>query len=374
MRLLYVVSEDWYFLSHRLPMARAARAAGFDVHVATRVSGGAPAIAAEGFTVHDIPFARGTLSPLHSLRTIAAIRRVYRSVAPAIVHHVALQSAVLGSLAALGHPAVAVNALTGFGYTFTSGSMKARLLRGAIERLLRLLLNRRNAVALVQNPDDREMLRSIGVADGRIVLIPGSGVDIGSLKPMPEPDGPVTIAFVGRLLDDKGIRTLIEAHRLLRQGGSNVELLIAGTPDPANPASVTEQEASGWNSEAGVTWLGQVSDIAGLWARAHIAVLPSHREGLPKSLLEAAACGRPMIATDVPGCREVVIADRTGLLVPVGDARALAKAIARLAETPALRARYGTAARELAVSTFSDTAIGRQIIELYRRACGAATA
>ena len=123
---------------------------------------------------------------------------------------------------------------------------------------------------------------------------------------MPEPPGAPTIAFVGRLLADKGIRTLIEAHRLLRERGSNVELLIAGTPDPANPASVSAQEAAGWSREPGITWLGHVEDISALWARAHIAVLPSRREGLPKSLLEAAACGRPMIATDVPGCREIV--------------------------------------------------------------------
>jgi glycosyltransferase involved in cell wall biosynthesis len=174
------------------------------------------------------------------------------------------------------------------------------------------------------------------------------------------------VGFVGRLLDHKGIRTLVAAHRLLRDKGLPIELLIAGTPDPANPASVSPQEVATWSHEAGITLLGYVDDIATVWARAHIAVLPSRREGLPKSLIEAAACGRPMVATDVPGCCEVVRPD-TGLLVPTGDPAALAQAIATLAESPDLRARYGAAARTLAVERFSADAIGRATADLYRR-------
>jgi glycosyltransferase involved in cell wall biosynthesis len=366
LRLLYVVTEDWYFLSHRLPMARAARAAGFEVHVATRVVDGAAAIAAEGFALHPVPFVRGRLSPLGAIASIGALRRVHRIVAPAIAHHVALQTAILGSIAAIGRSVICINALTGLGYTFASASPKARLLRPIIGALLRLLLNRPGQIVLIQNPDDRDGMLSLGIAAERIALIPGSGVDVDALKPLPEPQGPPTIAFVGRLLDDKGIHTLIRAHRLLRQRGSNVELLIAGTPDPANPASVTEAEAKGWNREPGITWLGQVEDIAGLWARAHIAVLPSRREGLPMSLLEAAACGRPMVATDVPGCREIVRSGETGLLVRYGDPQALAEAIEMLAASSELRARLGAAARQLAVERFSASAIGQQTVELYR--------
>jgi glycosyltransferase involved in cell wall biosynthesis len=173
-------------------------------------------------------------------------------------------------------------------------------------------------------------------------------------------------AFVGRLLADKGIHTLVAAQRIVHQH-ADVRLLIAGLPDAANPASVTDQEALAFGREPGVTWLGHVDDIAGLWARSHVAVLPSRREGLPKSLLEAAACGRPMIATDVPGCREIVLPDRTGLLVPFDDAPALAGAILKLAAAPELRAQYGAAARRLAVERFSAEAIGQQTVELYRR-------
>jgi glycosyltransferase involved in cell wall biosynthesis len=366
LRLLYVVTEDWYFLSHRLPMARAARDAGFEVHVATRVVDGAAAIRAEGFVLHPVPFVRGRVAPFGTVATIRALRDIHRNVAPAIVHHVALQATILGSIAAAGLAASTVNALTGLGYTFTSGNAKAMLLRPILSALLRLLLNRPRQVVLVQNPDDRDSMLSLGIAPERIATIPGSGVDVDMLQPHPEPLGAPTIAFVGRLLADKGIRTLIEGHRLLRERGSKVELLIAGTPDPANPGSVSAQEVAGWSREPGITWLGHVDDIPALWARAHIAVLPSRREGLPKSLLEAAACGRPMIATDVPGCREIVIPGETGLLVPYDDPPALARAIETLATSPALRTRYGAAARRLAVARFSAEAIGRQTVDLYR--------
>jgi glycosyltransferase involved in cell wall biosynthesis len=370
LRLLYVVTEDWYFLSHRLPMARAARAAGFEVHVATRVAAGAEAIRAEGFALHPVPFVRGRISPTGTMATIRALRQVHRSVAPDIAHHVSLQASVLGSIAALGRPVACINAFTGLGYAFTSDTPKTRLLRPVFGSLLRGLLNRSRQTTLVQNPDDRAGLEALGIDATRIALIPGSGVDVDGLKAQPEPVGPITVAFVGRLLADKGIHTLVAAQRLLRQRGSNIELLIAGTPDPANPASLSPSEAEALNAEPGITWLGHVADIAGLWARAHIAVLPSRREGLPKSLLEAAACGRPMIAADVPGCREVVLHGETGLRFPVDDAQALADTIETLAKSPEQRARYGEAARRLAVERFSAQAIGRQTVDLYRRVVG----
>lgn len=365
MRLLYVVTEDWYFLAHRLPMARAAKAAGFEIHVATRVRDGAAAIAAEGFTLHPVPFMRGRLSLLATIKTVLALRRIHRAIAPAIFHHISLQACILGSLSALGRRIAGINALTGFGFVFSSDTMKARLLRPLIVKLLQTLLDRPGRIVLVENPDDRQTLMSLGISEQRIKLIPGSGVDIDTLRPLPEPTGPPTAAFVGRLLDDKGVRTLVAAHRLLRQSGSQIELLIAGTPDAANPASVSEDEAAGWSREPGITWLGHVSNIVSLWARAHIAVLPSRREGMPMSLLEAAACGRPMIATDVPGCREIVRPDHTGILVPVDDAPALAAAIDKLATSPDDRHRYGTAARRLVVEHFSAKSIGRQIVDLY---------
>ena len=262
-RLLYVVTEDWAFLSHRLPMARAARDAGFEVHVATRVSDGAAAIEAERFTLHPVPFARGSLSPLTAVSTIAALRRVRRDVKPTLTHHVALQACVLGMLATLGQRGACVNAFIGLGYLFTSDARKVRTVRALIGLLLRFLSNRKNCIALVQNSDDMAALISLGISKARIAVIPGSGVDVKHFTPLDEPGGATTFGFVGRLLDDKGIRTLIAAHRLLRVRTHDARLLIAGTPDPANPASVTETEAKSWNDQPGIAWFGHVSDIAG---------------------------------------------------------------------------------------------------------------
>jgi glycosyltransferase involved in cell wall biosynthesis len=367
-RLLYVVTEDWAFLSHRLPMARAARQAGFEVHVATRVSGGAAAIEAERFILHPIPVRRGSLSPIAAFSTIAALRRVHHEVKPALTHHVSLQMCVIGMLATLGRRAPSVNALIGLGYLFTSDSGKARAVRTLVGALLRFLSNWKNSVALVQNPDDMAALLSLGLARTQIALIPGSGVDVNHFTPLAEPSGAPTFGFVGRLLDDKGIRTLVAAHRLLRTRMPDVRLLIAGTPDPANPASVTEAEAKSWNDEDGIVWLGHVGDIAAFWAKADVAVLPSRREGLPLSLMEAAACGRAMIASNVPGCREVALHEQTGLLFPVDDPAALADAMARLAADQELRARCATAARKLVVDKLAAAIIGRQTVALYTRA------
>lgn len=365
-RILYVVSEDWYFLSHRLPMARAARDAGFDVHVATRVRDGGQAISDERFTLHPIPFVRGRLSPFAAWRTIAKLRELHANLRPDICHNVSFQTAVYGTLAALGHRCAVINSITGLGFTFIGNDAKTRLFRALLTPVVRWLFDRPRITALVQNLDDRDLLLSLDVNGSRIATIAGSGVDTEVLTPQPEPAGEITVGYVGRLLEDKGVRSLVEAHRLLRQRGVPTRLRLAGTPDPANPASIGNVEIESWKRETGVEMSGHVSDIAGFWKEAHIAALPSRREGLPKSLLEAAACGRPMVATDVPGCREVVQHGVTGELVPPNDPRSLAGAIARLAADAELRARYGAAARRLAVERFDSRLIGDQVVALYR--------
>lgn len=370
MKILYVTTQDWVFIGNRLPMARAARDAGFDVHVATAVDKAGSAILAEGFSLHPIPFRRG-LSPMAIFSTIVALRNIKRALRPDLVHHVGLQICVPGGLSSLGMTAPQINAMTGLGYTFTGTTLGARSLRAVVSVVLRFLLNRTNSVTLVQNPDDRHALKDAGIDPQKISLIPGSGVDTDALQPMAEPDGPVTIGFAGRLLFEKGIRALVAAHRILRARGVDVNLLIAGEPDPRNPASVTFEEAQRWNEEPGIEWLGHIEDISGLWKRSHVAALPSHREGLPISLLEAAACGKPMIATDAPGCREIVIDRQTGLLVPIENPDALAAAIAELAASKDLRERYGAAARKLVVEKMSAKSIGVQTVALYQKTLAA---
>ncbi|HET6493543.1 MAG TPA: glycosyltransferase family 4 protein, partial [Burkholderiales bacterium] len=286
-------------------MARAARTAGYEVHVATRVVDGGPAIEREGFVLHPIPWRRGSASPTAATATIRAVRALYRRIKPDIVHHVAFAPAVFGSLAALGLPMQKLNALAGLGYVFISNTPKARLIRPLARQLLRFLLTRPDTTVLVQNPDDKKVVARLGIADTHIALVPGSGVDVDLLKSLPEPNLPFTIGFVGRLLFDKGVQVLVRAQEILRERGAPVRVLLAGASDSANPASIPEDTLARWHRTEGLSLLGQVSDVRAVWAQAHIAALPSRREGLPKSLLEAAACGRAIVATDVPGCREI---------------------------------------------------------------------
>lgn len=368
-KLIYLVTEDWYFLSHRLPMARAARDAGFEVVVATRIRDGQAAIEAEGFRVAPLRWRRGGWNPLAELCAVTAIRRLYRDEKPDIVHHVAMKPVLEGSLAAwlAGVPAV-VNALTGLGYLFIGRQGVARFLGPMARMLLKPLLGRGERWRLVmQNPDDLELLVSRGiVARERVVLIPGSGVDLEKFAPSPEPPGTPAAAFVARMLWDKGVGELVEAARMLKSRGDGPRIRLVGPQDEENQAAIPRATLDRWADEGAVEWTGQAKDVAALWRETAIAVLPSYREGLPKALLEAAASGRPMVATDVPGCREIVRHEETGLLVPPRDAKALAGALARLAGDAALRRRLGMAARRLAENRFSDKAIAAATVDLYR--------
>ncbi|HET7851969.1 MAG TPA: glycosyltransferase family 4 protein [Methyloceanibacter sp.] len=366
-RLLYVVTEDWYFLSHRLPMARAAKAAGYDVHVATRINRGKEAIEAEGFTPHSLSWQRGSLSPTHSLAGVAELRKLLHALKPDILHNISLKPVLLGGIASLGLSSIAVvNSLTGLGTLFVGNHRKSELTRPLVVAALKALLKRPNVRTIVQNPDDKRFVLGLGVPEGSVDLIPGSGVDLEHFTPLPEPPPPVTAAYVGRMLADKGVLTLIEAHSLATSRGVKLQLLLAGDTDRENPGSLAPEQLREFASAFGIRWLGHVADIREVWERAHVAVLASRREGLPKSLLEAAACGRPMIATDTPGCREIAISGKTALTFPVDDAAALAEALTQMAGDADMRARFGSAARALVEEKFSAEAIGKATVALYQ--------
>jgi len=370
-KLAYLVTEDWYFLSHRLPMARAAREAGFEVHVLAREGEGRARIEAEGFQLHTLDWSRAAGSPLKVARSVADVRRQLGAIRPDVLHNIALKPALTGGLARIGVPGLAViNSVNGMGSTYLAGGVAGALKRQGLGRSLAVLLSRRRTMTIVQNPEDLATLRGFGVPEARLRLIAGSGIDTARLTPQPEPPHPVVVTYVGRMLADKGLRSLIAAHRMLRAQGADLRLQLAGTPDPDNASSIPPGELEGWAREPGVTLLGHVTDIGALWAGSHIAVLPSRREGLPLSLLEASACGRPMVATDVPGCREVVRDGETGLLAPLDDAPALAAAIARLAGDAGLRRRMGAAARVRAETEFSSAIIGEKTVQLYRELAG----
>ena len=262
---------------------------------------------------------------------------------------------------------VRLNALAGLGFAFTSGTAKALAVRPVASFLLGWLLKRPDTAVLVQNPDDHAVVVQLGVPQEKIALIPGSGVDIDILTPIPEPARPFTVGFVGRLLDDKGVRTLVRAHELLARRGVAVHTLLAGEPDPSNPTSIPDHVLVGWRLIPNLRLLGHVDDIRSVWAQAYVAILPSRREGLPKSLVEAAACGRPLIASDVPGCREIARHGVNALLVPPEDPEALAHAIATLMNDRDMRIRFGQASRQIVMAEFSSARIGSEIVVLYAR-------
>ena len=365
--ILYLVTEDWYFWSHRLPIARAARDAGWEVLVATRVKNHGEQIEREGFRLIPIKMRRRSLAPWREFAAVAELIRIYRRERPDLVHQVAMKPVLYGSLAAAltGVPAI-VNALAGMGYVFTASSVKARLLRPLIKKAFRWLLDRVNARLILQNPDDVAAMVAGTVAAERIALIRGSGVDTKAFAPAPEPEGKCLAAMVSRMLWDKGVGELVEAARILKERKIPIDVVLVGSPDPENPASIPERQLRAWDASGEIGWWGERSDIARIWAGSHIAVLPSHREGLPKSLLEAAACGRPLVATDVSGCREVVRPGETGLLVPPHDPKSLADALERLAADPELRRRMGSAARELVERELSQEIVVEQTMALYR--------
>jgi len=273
---------------------------------------------------------------------------------------------MFGQIAATGLGIATVNTIAGLGSGFIGRGFKGKLLKSGLVIALRTLLSRRSSITVVQNADDRAALQSIGVPSDSIRLVAGSGVDTDLLKPLPEPEGPITIGIAARMLEDKGIRPLVAAQAILREKGLNTQLLLAGDYDPTNRSAIKIEELQAFARQPGVEWLGHIEDIAALWTRCHIAALPSRREGLPKALLEAASLGRPLVATDVPGCRDVAVDGETGLLVPVDDAKALANAIETLVRDPALRAKLGQAGRRRVEKLFSSTAIGTEIAAIYR--------
>ena len=368
-KLLFFVTEDYYFVSHRLPMAAAAKADGYDVCVVTRVRECGDVIRRAGLRLIAFDNARSGVNPIADLARLVRLILLYRRERPDIVHHVAMKPVLYGSLAARwsGRPEV-INALAGMGWLFTSGKGLARWLKPAVRRVLRHAVN--SGIALVQNADDAQLVAELGVPESRIRLVAGSGVDLERFQPRPVPDGVPVVVMHARLLWHKGVGEYVAAARLLRRRGVVARFLLAGEPDPANPASIPAEQITEWAREGSIEFLGQVDDVPGLLAASHIVCLPSHREGLPKSLIEAAAAGRAIVTTDVPGCRAVVRDGDNGLLVSVENPDALADGLERLISNPELRQAMGVRGRARAEREFGlDVVIG-QTLALYREVTG----
>ncbi len=370
-KLILFANTDWYLYNFRRSLALALQASGFDVLLISPPGEYGEKLRALGLRWLPLPMDRRSLNPLRELALLWHLVRLFRREQPALVHGFTIKCAVYGSVAArmAGVPA-RVSAVAGMGYIFTGNAPKARLLRPLVRLLMRESLDGANARLILQNPDDVALFRRTAlVRSDRIRLIRGSGVDCRRFQArdrVRDPAAPLRVLLAARLLWDKGIAEYIEAGRILHTEGRSIQFLLAGDPDPGNPAAVPKATVSGWVDDGVVESLGHVDHMPALLASMDVVVLPSYREGLPKTLIEAAACGLPLVTTDVPGCREVVTDGVDGLLVPVHNAGALARAIARLQDDPALAQRLGAAARAKALAEFDERVVNAATLDVYR--------
>lgn len=371
-KLIFVVTEDWYFYSHRLPMVRAAQRAGFDVSVITNVDQHRKQIELLGIHVIPLAMERRSLNPLKALAKINELRKIYVLEKPDLVHHIAMKPVLFGSIASwlAGVPRV-LNAFAGLGYVFYDSGAKAKLLKFFLLPFFRFVLKRKGRWLLMQNTDDLALLEGYKLTpEGKTSVIKGSGVDLNdyAVTPLPDTANGFICAFAGRMIGIKGLETLQQAFYMLKDSAPHVKLWLCGTPDPANPGAWTEERLQAWGQEPNVEYKGHCTNMPEIWAGSHFAVQASYGgEGVPKSLLEAASCGRAIVTTLSPGCREMATDGINGYLVPVRDAKALAAAIEKVAQDAEKCAQMGRASRALVEKEFSADVVSQKTEALYRK-------
>ena len=368
--LLLLDLEDRYFLSHRRALALAAKDAGYRVVVCVRIGGEyMERIRAEGIECLALGSEnRGGISLWRECLVLLKLIRAYRKYRPRIAHHFGVRNLLHGSLAArLTKTPYVVNSFLGLGSLFSGNSLKLNILRKIILFSLRRFHRAKNTRVIVQNDADKEMiLQNVLPDESRLIVVRGSGVDVRSYYPAPEPTGTLLAVLASRMLAEKGVHEFVEAATLLKNEGTDIRMALVGNPDPKNPSTIPDRTLSQWDREGRVEWWGYREDMAKVWRDCHIAVLPTYyKEGLPRSLLEAAACARPLVATEVPGCREILKDGVNGLSVSPRDARNLADAIGKLARDSSLRRRMGEAGRNIVEKEFSDEIVTGKILELY---------
>lgn len=374
-KVILFANTDWYLFNFRRSLALALQNEGYDVLLLSPAGEYGARLRALGLRWQPLQMDRRSVNPLRETALLLRMAALLRHERPALLHNFTIKSAVYGSLAArLARVPARINAVDGLGYVFASNDRKARVLRPAVRTLLRSALRGRNTRLILQNPDDKAAFEQFMLIESsRVKLIPGAGVDCTRFAPRAVRSAgadrqPVRILLAARLLWEKGIAEYAQAARILHAQGRNVRFLLAGTPDPGNPAAVPEATLRAWVEEGVLEWLGHVGNMRELYASVDIVTLPSYyREGIPTSLTEAAACGLPLITTDMPGCREVVTDGKDGLLIRPRDAEALAAAISRLLDSPGLAARLGNAARAKALDVFDEQIIIRRTLDVYRR-------
>lgn len=370
-KILVCITEDWFALSHFKPLLATLADTAGEVVVACRSSGRMGEIEALGCRTVDFDFRRSSLRPAAQADVVRRLSALIRSERPDVVHAIAMQVLVVSSIATRLAPVPhVVLHLTGLGFLGISEGLAARLIRPvALHELARTLRAPGNWL-LAENPDDVAFLREGGADAGeRLTILGGAGIDEREYPAQPLPANPVPVAaFVGRMIRSKGVDVLVAAQRILTQRGVALEVALYGKTDEDNPEAVPRSDLEAWARQGGVTWHGHVSDVREVWVRSDIAVLPAiTREGLPRSVLEAAASARPLVVTDVPGCRHVVRRDIDGLIVPPADAEALADALARLAGDAEMRARMGASARQRVLDGFTIAHVQAGIRKAYAK-------
>lgn len=368
-RILYGATEDWFFASHFLPMARKARELGLEPVLAARAGTAAPRIATEGIRLVDVAQERRSRSLATVFATFRAYRRVIQAEQPAIIHWIALKPVLIGGLAAwsLGHRHV-ILAPTGLGATFVGGgSLSVRLIRAGLRIAIGFLARRPGWHMVFENDDDP---KTLGIAiDARVTIVPGAGVAFHAFSPEPEPAAPpLRVAQVCRMVGIKGVADAVEGVRRARATGRDIVLDLWGEPDPSNPTAIPEETLKAWSAEPGIAWRGRANDVAAVWRVTHAALQLSHGgEGLPRAIVEAKAAGRPVIATDVPGCRQAVRDAIDGFIVPPSRPDAVAVALGRLFDDATLRWKMGRAARQDFEARLAEPHIVNAIAHIYAR-------
>jgi glycosyltransferase involved in cell wall biosynthesis len=368
-KVLFFANTEWYLFNFRLPLARFLRDRGFEVVMVSPLGPYGARLIGEGFRWIGVDMDRRSMNPAREVMVLRRLSEIYAAEKADIVHHFTIKCVLYGSLVAwrLGIRN-RVNALAGMGYVFTSTAWRARLLKPFVTALIRLLVRGAYARLVIQNRDDFEAFRQARIASpANIRLIRGSGVDTSLFRPSDtaRQDRPTRVLFAARLLWDKGIGEFVAAARELKRDTPAIDILIAGKPDTGNPTSVPFEQIESWVEEGLIVHLGHVEDMPALMKDVDIAVLPSYREGAPRSLIEAAAAGLPIVSTDVPGCREVVEHQINGLLVPVRQVAPLVEAIRFLRDHPQERKRMGRAGREKVLRQFDQRLVLEATHALY---------
>lgn len=367
-RLIMVVNCPAFFLSHRLKIALEAQKSGFDVHIATGPGLAIKQIVDNGLMHHRLPLSRSGMNLISEFRALYSMYRLFKKIQPQLVHLVTIKPVLYGGIAArLTGVQNVVAAVSGLGFNFAAKGLKSALVSYLVSKMYRIALGKQSLKVIFQNTNDCKTLSKVAdLRPDKIVIIEGSGVDLSEYAPTPLPKGLPIVVMAARLLRDKGIYEFVEAAKLLKKRGVKAQFWLAGDRDEGNPASVNKNELEVWHKNENVELLGHREDIPHVFSQANIVVLPSfYREGLPKVLIEAAACGRPVVTTDMPGCRDAIDPEVSGLLVPPRDAAALANAIERLLRAPELCEQMGKSARQLAEQKFSIEKVVSTHISIY---------